>query len=198
MEKSLDLYRDLRDATIELSFHALYGTPWMRRLGASRLAAPHPHELGKLLQVREAIEKAKAGGYAEGIIRMLVLLARARGSVRRDRLERSNRLLHTKPPFNSMTEERRSHMIHEQSVIVEFAPEEAIASLADLLSDPVDRYRALNLVMEVAGPVEEMDPPTIAMFRRFQRALLTLAREWRDPDLAGPEPAPEAAGATAP
>ncbi len=28
-----------------------------------------------------------------------------------------------------------------------------------------------------------MDAPTIAMFKRFQRALLTLAREWHDPDL---------------
>jgi hypothetical protein len=41
----------------------------------------------------------------------------------------------------------------------------------------------LNLVLDVAGPIAEMDAPTIAMFKRFQRALLTLAREWRDPDL---------------
>ena len=38
-------------------------------------------------------------------------------------------------------------------------------------------------VMDVAGPVEEFDAPTLAMFRRFQAALLTLAKEWRDLDL---------------
>jgi hypothetical protein len=39
-----------------------------------------------------------------------------------------------------------------------------------------------------------MDEHTIAMFRRFQRVLLTLAREWRDPALAaGPIP-PNAMG----
>ncbi len=61
-----------------------------------------------------------------------------------------------------------------------------ITTLAELLKDPVDRYRALNLVLEVAGAIEEMDAPTIAMFKRFQAALLTMAREWRDPDTAQP------------
>jgi hypothetical protein len=123
------------------------------------------------------------GGYAEGVIRMLILLARARGAVRRDRLERSDKLLHSRPPFNSMTPEVRSHMIYEQSLIVQFAGNEAVTALADLLKDPVDRYRSLNLVLDVAGPVEDMDGPTTAMFMRFQRVLLTLAREWRDLDL---------------
>jgi hypothetical protein len=31
--------------------------------------------------------------------------------------------------------------------------------------------------------MEELDAPTIAMFKRFQAALLTMTREWRDPDL---------------
>jgi tellurite resistance protein len=133
--------------------------------------------------VQDAIKRLKMGGYAEGIVRMLVLLARARGAVRREKLERSDKLLHSRPPFNSMTSQTRSRMIHEQSIIVEFCGDEAITTLADILVDPVDRYRALNLVMDVAGPVEEFDAPTLAMFRRFQAALLTLAKEWRDPDL---------------
>jgi len=103
--------------------------------------------------------------------------------VRRDRLERSDKLLHSRPPFNSMTPEVRSHMIYEQSLIVQFAGNEAITTLADLLKDPVDRYRSLNLVLDVAGPVEDMDGATTAMFMRFQRALLTLARDWHDLDL---------------
>jgi pimeloyl-ACP methyl ester carboxylesterase len=183
VERSFDLYRDMRDATIELTFHTLYATPWMKRLGAAKHAPPPSHDVSRLPHAQDAINKTKVGGYAEGIIRMLVLLARARGGVRRERLERSDRLLHAKPPFNSMTPELRSHLIHEQSLIVEFAGDEAITSLADILVDPVDRYRALNLVLDVAGPIEQMDAVTVAMFKRFQAALLTMAREWRDPDL---------------
>jgi tellurite resistance protein len=141
------------------------------------------HDARDFPQVQDAIKRLKMGGYAEGIVRMLVLLARARGAVRREKLERSDKLLHSRPPFNSMTSQTRSRMIHEQSIIVEFCGDEAITTLADILVDPVDRYRALNLVMDVAGPVEEFDAPTLAMFRRFQAALLTLAKEWRDPDL---------------
>jgi hypothetical protein len=180
IERSFNLWRDLRDATIELSFHALYGTPWMKRLGETRQQQPRSHDIAKFPHVQEAIKKSRLGGYAEGIVRMLILLARSRGSVRRDHLERSDKLLHSRPPFSSMTSEHRSRLIYEQSLIVEFAGSEAISTLADLLKDPVDRYSALNLVLDVAGPVEDMDASTIAMFRRFQQALLTMAREWRE------------------
>ena len=190
VEQSLNLYRDARDAAIELGFYGLYGTPWMKRLGAARHARPASHDVSKFPHVQEAIKKAKVGGYAEGIIRMLVLLARARGSVRRDHLERSDRLLHARPPFNSMTPDTRARLIYEQSIIVEFCGNEAVTSLEDLLKDPVDRYRALNLVLDVAGPIGDMDGPTIAMFKRFQSALLTLARDWHDPDL-GPDLGPD-------
>ena len=180
IEQGWNVLRDTRDAAVELSFHALYGTPWMKQLGAARHARPQAHDISKFPHVQQAIRRAKLGGYAEGIIRMLILLARSRGSVRRDRLERSDRLLHARPPFNSMTPELRSRIIFEQSLVVEFAGNDAVATLADLLKDPVDRYSALNLVLEVAGPIEDMDAPTIAMFQRFQQVLLTMAREWHD------------------
>jgi len=126
---------------------------------------------------------------------MLVLLSRARGSVRRDRLERSDKLLHARPPFSSMTSELRAHIISEQSLIVEYTGDEAIATLADLLKDPVDRYRALNLVLDVAGPIEQMDAPTIAMFKQFQQVLLTMAHDWREPVAANPHAVTPATGA---
>jgi len=196
IEQGWNFLRDTRDALIELSFHSLYGTPWMKQLGAARHARPQAHDISKFPHVQEAIQRAKLGGYAEGIIRMLILLARSRGSVRRDRLERSDRLLHARPPFNSMTPELRSRMIFEQSLVVEFAGGDAVTTLADLLKDPVDRYSALNLVLDVAGPVEQMDAPTLAMFRRFQQTLLTMAREWHDPALgSGAAGAPASAAA---
>lgn len=197
VEQSWNLYRDSRDAGIELLFHSLYGTPWMKRLGALHQTRRQPHDVSRLPHIQEAIRKAELGGYAEGIIRMLILLARTRGSVRRDRLERSDRLLHSRPPFNSMTPELRSRVIYEQSLIVEFAGPEAITTLENLLSDPVDRYSALNLVLDVAGPIADMDPPTLAMFRRFQRTLLTMARDWYDPAEAGALPGQESSAAHA-
>jgi hypothetical protein len=183
VESSWNHYRDMRDAAIELCFHSLYGTPWMKRLGTERYARSQAHDISKFPHVQEVLKKAKHGGYAEGIVRMLILLAHARGSVRRDRLERSDKLIHSISPFNSMTAETRAHMIHEQSLIVELAGNDAITTLADILVDPVDRYRALNFVLDVAGPLEEMDAATIAMFKRIQSALMTMAHDWYDPEL---------------
>ncbi len=84
----------------------------------------------------------------------MILLARARGAVRRERLERANARLHSRPPFDTIPEAHRNRMIHEQSLIVELAGKEAIATQPKLLRDVVDRLRAVNLVLDVAGPVE--------------------------------------------
>ena len=98
----------MRDAAIELMFHSLYGTPWMKRIGAAGRTLQHVHDVREFPQVQDAIKRLKMGGYAEGIVRMLVLLARARGAVRREKLERSDKLLHGRPPFNSMTSQARA------------------------------------------------------------------------------------------
>ncbi|MBV7396282.1 DUF3141 domain-containing protein [Mameliella sediminis] len=178
MERSLDLYRDSRDAMLELTFHTLYASPWARQLAPRRKSDPVRHDITRFPEVREVLRHIEDGGYPEAIVRMMVLMARARGGVRRERLERSNALLHGRAPFSSMTEEMRNHMIHEQSMIVDLAGKEAVAALPKLLKDDVDRLRAVNLVFEVAGPRNEMDAPTIAMFEQIQAALRIRARGW--------------------
>ena len=77
VEHNWNMYRDMRDAWVELAFHGIYGTPWMRALGADTYRHADAVDVQKLPQVREAAAHARDGGYAEAIIRMLVLLARA-------------------------------------------------------------------------------------------------------------------------
>ena len=179
IEQSLNAARDMRDAWIELTFHTLYASPWMKAISAQETPPPIPHDVQAFEEVRAAITHLDQGGYAEAIVRILILLAHARGSVRRERLERSNRLLHARPPFDTMPPQQRVRMIHEQNLIVEFAPNEAVATLFKLLRDDVDRIRAVELVYDIAGPQSEMDAATAAMFQRIQDTLLTLASDWR-------------------
>ncbi|MCB2076951.1 MAG: DUF3141 domain-containing protein, partial [Novosphingobium sp.] len=181
IEANWNLYRDMRDAMTEMMFHGIYATPWMRALAREGNKPAEHRDASQLPQVRTALAKAKQGGYAEAIVRMLILLAAARGSVRRERLERSDKLLHSRPPFDTMPQEHRTQLIHEQSMIVEFAPQEALSTLPDLLHDDVDRIRAVNFVMDVAGPVDEMNAPTIAMFKKIQAVLLTVPHDWNEP-----------------
>jgi pimeloyl-ACP methyl ester carboxylesterase len=181
IEQGWNLFRDVRDAMMEFAFHSIYATPWMKAIASD---VPHRdviHDLTKLPEVREAVARTGDGGFSEAVVRMLILLARARGSVRRDRLERSNRILHSRAPFDSMSEVERTRIINEQNLIVQFAPDAAVSSLPRLLRDEVDRIRAVNLVFDIAGPADEMDAHTIAMFKRLQAVLMTMAWDWREP-----------------
>lgn len=182
IEQSWNFYRDMRDAMVEMTFHGLYGTAAAKSLDLGHKNSVVSHDIKKFPEVKQAIAKAEQGGYPEAIIRMLVLLAKARGSVRRDRLERSNKILHSRAPFDTMNTEQRGHMIHEQTMIVEFAPEEALASLPKLLKDDVDRVRAINLVFDVAGPADDMDANTISKFKQIQYVLRTMAKDWHEPE----------------
>jgi len=181
IERNWDLYRDGRDAMIEMSFHAIYAHPLMRAIAPPKPEGAARHDIQKFPEVRAVLAHIDEGGYPEAIVRMMILMGRARGSVRRERLERANALLHNRPPFDTMTESQRTHIIHEQSMIVDLAQAEALATLPKLLRDDVDRIRALNLVLDVAGPPEDMDAPTIAMFDRFQTVLRARARDWVRP-----------------
>jgi len=187
VEQSWDMVRDWRDAMIEIGFHALYNTPWMRAIAAEAPGQRVEHDASLFPEVRDALARIEAGDYKAAIIRMLLLLAQARGSVRRDRLERSNRMLHSRAPFDTMKAEDRARLIHEQNMIVQFAPEEALATLPKLLGDDVDRMRAVDLVMEISGPVAEMDAATIEMFKRIQAVLRVVPRHWHE---AGPAETP--------
>ena len=170
----LDLGRDLRDAATEMFFFATYSTPWMRELAAtepSKVSEVAGTDLRSLNEVSKAIERIEQGGYPEAVIRMLILLAHARKSVRRDRLERSNELLSTHEPFASLGAATRSQIIHEQGLVVEFEPGMALATLPLLLATAADRRRAIHQVEFVLGAYEEMNEETREMLARIKTAL---------------------------
>ena len=175
VERSMDAMRDARDAWSEAAFHAVYGT-----LGAMGITDDVPEESeeprGDLMQSPEAIEalaNVRRGGYADAVIRMMILLAQSRGGVRRSRLERSNQLLTTEEPFASMTPGERTEMIRDQTVIVTLVPEEALAALPDLLPTKKERAHAFAAVAHVAGPEDELGDKARDMLQR-QREVLGL------------------------
>jgi pimeloyl-ACP methyl ester carboxylesterase/tellurite resistance protein len=172
VEAAIDTWRDWRDAWQEFAFHGVYGT--LAAFGVSPEAAEEPEAaaaLSDIPDVQAALARISAGGYAEAVVRMMILLAKARGGVRRNRLARSQAMLTSEPPFAAMTSAARQALIREQTVVVEMAPEEALAALPLLLATTEDRKRALDAVLAVAGPEEELGDGASAMLLRLRGVL---------------------------
>ncbi len=172
--QGFDFMRDVRDTIYELTFLSIYGSPFMHWLGSSHAferTRKDPKELRFLPEVQAILLGIDRGGFEEAVIRMLVLLAESRGSVRRDRLERSTKVLTKDEPFVSLGAERRAALIREQSIIAEFEKDRAIETLPDLLPRPEERRKAIEVVEFVVGPMEDMEPHTFKTLQRFHAVL---------------------------
>jgi len=174
IEQSLDLFRDLRDTAYENMFYSLWGSPHMRWFGRTKQPGrtlKRKDELRSLPPVQAALMHIEEGGFCEAVIRMLILLAESRGNVRRDRLERSARVLTQDEPFKSLTPDARSFMLQEQTLITEFAPEQALAALPKLLKTRQERELAARVVRYIPGAIDEMTPHTLETLQRFHKVL---------------------------
>jgi len=173
-ENAIDFLRDARDMQFELTFFSLWGTPWARAFGRThetRRTLKSEDELRGLPEVSTALMNMDQGGFPEAVIRMLVLLAENRGEVRRDRLERSARVLTQDEPFRSLGAERCAMIIHQQTLIATFEPENAIETLPLLLQGPEERALALQIVQFIPGAIDEMSPRTLTLLHRFHDVL---------------------------
>ncbi len=172
--QGFDFMRDVRDAVYEMTFLSVYGSPFMRWLGSSHAferTRKDPKELRFLPEVQAILLGIDRGGFEEAVIRMLILLAESRGSVRRDRLERSAKVLTRDEPFVSLGPDRRAALIREQSIIAEFEKDRAIQTLPELLPGPDERRKAIEVVEFIAGAMEEMEPHTLRTLQRFHAVL---------------------------
>jgi hypothetical protein len=175
VEYGLNAMRDARDAWVEIAFHGVYGS-----LHASGVTgedfdteadAARDSVTSDAPQRAEAEAKLAQGGYAEAVIRMMILLADARGAVRRSRLARSNQLLTTEAPFAQMSAAERMAVIRDQTMIATLFPEEAIKTLTVLLPDAASRRKALKAVETVAGPDQELGDNARARLQRLREVL---------------------------
>ena len=174
IEMQLNLYRDLRDAAAENSFFAIYTSPLTKAMFPP-VANEHPSnvmgDVTKMPEIAKALADIELGGLAEATVRMLHLLTKARGYVRRTRLERELLALKKTDLFPELNEDSITKLLHVQSLIVDFAPKQAISTLTVLLSTPELKKAALQLVMDIAGPRETMHPAALKQFEEFEGLL---------------------------
>jgi hypothetical protein len=175
VEYGLNAMRDARDAWVEIAFHGVYGG--LQASGVTGEDYDTEADTARDSVTSDAPQRAEAeanltqGGYAEAVIRMMILLADARGAVRRSRLARSNQLLTTEAPFAQMSAAERMAVIRDQTMIATLFPEEAIKTLTVLLPDAASRRKALKAVEAVAGPDQELGDNARARLQRLREVL---------------------------
>ena len=174
IEMQLNLFRDLRDAAAENSFFAMYNSPLTKSIFppvANEQPSNVAGDVTKMPEIESALSQIEQGGLAEATVRMLHLLTHARGYVRRTRLERELLALKKTDLFPELNEESITKLLHLQSLIVDFAPKQAISTLTVLLNTPELKKAALELVMDIAGPRETMHPAALKQFEAFEGLL---------------------------
>ncbi len=164
----LDGMRIIRDTTAENIFYGAFG--WMRVLG---LGGTYQQSVGRPEYDDSAVEAILArmaeGGVAEAVARALIIGQRAQGISLPARVARTGERLQQEPEFAGLPTPELQRLLHEQTIIVAYAPERAVQTLVDLLPTAKQRNRARQIIHELLVD-ETMEP-------RFNEALSALAQQ---------------------
>lgn len=157
---SLDLYRDLRDAAVENVFYRTYSAPaFVREKRAELVRAPEEKiDVRSSGLVAEALSHIDEGGRTEAAVRLGLLLMKAGTKRRRlSAMKRTRELVGDEVGLVDMPSELAQGVIRQQSYIVDYEPEKALAALPRLLPNVDDREFLLELIDKLQDKFEAND-----------------------------------------
>ena len=171
---ALDAWRDLRDATSEAAFFAIFGSPILQAaVGIDPHDTRRPRRSGTnplyqaLAKARIAGLKAKIrkGGLAEAAVRTLIYILMPRAAVD-ERVFQAIRRLRTVhldqkwspvPELTAVTLPEFKTLVREQFFMLVFDQEAALAAIPALLpKDPEIRSRVFQMLRELSGAPTEI------------------------------------------
>jgi len=148
---ALDLYRDVRDAASEAAFYEVYGNLLSLSMADQRAVMRKrraPFDARALPAVRQVLDEIDQGGLPEAIIRTGILIVKAGGGKRRlAQMEHTRELLAPTGVLRHIDEDEFRRLLHEETLVVEFEPRLAKASIGKLVRTPSDRLK-LNRVFD--------------------------------------------------
>lgn len=141
-----DFYRRLRDATVETEFFRLYGTFAMLDPDLTAPAQPAIVEQPPA-EVAAALASIHSGDFTDAAVRVALLAQKHGGGPRRlSTLKQIRDLVGQEVGLIALPADVAQEVIRRQSIIVDHAPDAALASLPDLLKTPQERARLLSLL----------------------------------------------------
>jgi pimeloyl-ACP methyl ester carboxylesterase len=146
---SLDLYRDLRDAAREASFFHVYGNLLSLNVADQQRAIRRatrfdPRSVPAVKQVLDTLDE---GGAIEGYVRIGLLVAKA-GTGRRtlSSMQGVRELVAPARLLDRISEDEFRRLMHEETIVVEYEPDQAKRALPRLITSAADRRHAHELL----------------------------------------------------
>jgi len=163
--RSLDQYRDTRDAWQERMFESIYAAPWLPALLGMNATPKRPESpavtaLRKQvaeLRRREATREIGTGNALDAFLRVLSYVTQGRSAIEERPFNLLRKLARESPPEKRITLAQFKAAVRRQSYIVSLDPEAAIQALPELVPDMKDRRRVMVLahrVLTVGGPLD--------------------------------------------
>lgn len=155
----LNCYRDMRDDTHEFLFKAIYGNPLMKAIFPDPDTQKSPEE--RLNAFKENLEisdfekkqwlnKTETGGFAEGIVRIMVAMADADHIFDERELAVAEKIIKANKRLRKIKPADLKRMVKEQSQILETDMDMALNALPKLLPTPDDRIEAFEIANSIA------------------------------------------------
>ncbi len=169
---SLDLYRDIRDATSEAAFFEVYGNMLSLQMADQRdvIRKQTRFDARALPAVRQVLDEIDQGGLPEAIIRTGILIVKAGGGKHRlAQMEHTRALLAPTGVLRNIDEDQFRRLLHEETMVVEFEPVLAKRSLGRLVRTAGDRQK-LNAVfdsLEADGGLDARQQTLLAELRKL-------------------------------
>ncbi len=168
---ALDLYRDLRDAASEAAFFQVYGNMMSLQMADQRavIRKQTRFDARALPAVRQVLDEIDQGGLPEAVIRTGIMLVKAGGGKRRlAQMEHTRALLEPTGILRGLDEGQLRHLLHEETLVVEFEPVQAKRSIGKLARTAADRQK-LNAVFDAIESDSGLDARQHALLAELRK-----------------------------
>jgi len=165
---SLNLYRDIRDQTQEFWFKSIYGNPWI--LSCFKEQPADKNEKEDVCEERW-LEEIDKGGFAEGVVRIMLIIAHADEGLHRRVLKAYNDVVASDRRLKVLKEEEFKQIIRQQSCILDADEKKALKALSTMISKKKDRSDAMAIAERIALADHELDKEEKKVLASIRNAL---------------------------
>ena len=167
---SLNLYRDIRDQNQEFWFKTIYGNPWTLSFFKKPEETADNSNEDNACRI-EWLDKIEDGGFAEGVVRIMVAMANTDGTLQRRVLKTYNQIIAADKRLKNLKEGDFKQIIRQQSCILNADRDNALNALTKLIPNTPDQKAALKIAEQVALADQVFNDDEKALLNRIRKTL---------------------------